>query len=759
VEVWVLAEVRKDVERGEHEQLDEIALRLVADGCLYGVDREPMAVELARLALWLVTLAKGRPFSFLDHALRCGDSLVGVIDVEQIKAFHLDSGARQLSPEVSKALDITEALLSRAAELRRKIESTPVNDIRVVRDKAELLAQAESLSDRLRLAADAVVGAALAAEGISDEEASEISGEENVGGARGRAAFAEAKEDAKARAYRNRLEAVAGLVVTAMGDGAGAEEAAVRARGIVEGWLKGPRNEPLRPLHWPLEFPEIMGVGGSSGFDAVAGNPPFMGGLKITGALGQDYREYLVNRLAGGARGHADICAYFLLRNLDIAPGQRAGIIATKTIAQGHTREVGLEQAMANGWTVNRAIRSQPWPGTANIEVALVWLTQNAAPAEPVILDGERVDGITPLLTARSQTTGTPRQLVENESRAFIGSYVLGSGFTLQPEQAQELIENDPKNKEVLFPYFNGDDLNQRTSAPARRWVINFHDWPKEKAEEYEEVFAIVERDVKPERAKNSNKQRRDIWWRFTRPTIGLYESIEHLDRVIAIGLTTSTQLPAFLPRESVFDQTLVVFPTDSYTEFAFRSSEFQFWWTVQYGPTRTGDLRYTPTTCCNPLPAPHPIDELAWLGNELEALQKRTCLALTPLSQRIHSRDESTANIAALREIHRKIDQTILATYGWDVDLEYGFHETRRGTRYTMSPVAQAKILDLLLQLNHERYEDEVKRGEHTPEARRRRAAARKAKAKARAAARTSQDSPENFDDGGLFPHPDALF
>ncbi|MEV4865852.1 Eco57I restriction-modification methylase domain-containing protein [Streptomyces ossamyceticus] len=764
VEAWLRepelpAEIRKDVDRDDHEQLHQIARRLVADRCLYGVDRDPMAVELAKLSLWLVTLAKGRPFSFLDHALRCGDSLVGVIDVEQIKAFHLDSGARQLSPEVSKALDITEALLSRAAELRRKIESTPVNDIRVVRDKAELLAQAESLSDRLRLAADAVVGAALAAEGISDEEASEISGEENVGGARGRAAFAEAKEDAKARAYRNRLEAVAGLVVTAMGDGAGAEEAAVRARGIVEGWLKGPRNEPLRPLHWPLEFPEIMGVGGSSGFDAVAGNPPFMGGLKITGALGQDYREYLVNRLAGGARGHADICAYFLLRNLDIAPGQRAGIIATKTIAQGHTREVGLEQAMANGWTVNRAIRSQPWPGTANIEVALVWLTQNAAPAEPVILDGERVDGITPLLTARSQTTGTPRQLVENESRAFIGSYVLGSGFTLQPEQAQELIENDPKNKEVLFPYFNGDDLNQRTSAPARRWVINFHDWPKEKAEEYEEVFAIVERDVKPERAKNSNKQRRDIWWRFTRPTIGLYESIEHLDRVIAIGLTTSTQLPAFLPRESVFDQTLVVFPTDSYTEFAFRSSEFQFWWTVQYGPTRTGDLRYTPTTCCNPLPAPHPIDELAWLGNELEALQKRTCLALTPLSQRIHSRDESTANIAALREIHRKIDQTILATYGWDVDLEYGFHETRRGTRYTMSPVAQAKILDLLLQLNHERYEDEVKRGEHTPEARRRRAAARKAKAKARAAARTSQDSPENFDDGGLFPHPDALF
>ncbi|MDX3803139.1 hypothetical protein PV723_31225, partial [Streptomyces sp. AK04-3B] len=264
VEAWLREpelppEIAQDVDRDDHEQLHQIARRLVADRCLYGVDRDPMAVELAKLSLWLVTLAKGRPFSFLDHALRSGDSLVGVIDVRQVKQFHLEWQDRQLSPEVARALDVTETLLSEAAELRRKIESTAVNDIRTVRAKADLLAQAESRSDRLRLAADAVVGAALAAEGLSDEEASDISGEENVGGARGAARFRDAKEDAKSRAYRNRLESVAGLVATALGEGAEAEEAAVRARGIVEGWLKGPRAEAVRPLHWPLEFPEVMG--------------------------------------------------------------------------------------------------------------------------------------------------------------------------------------------------------------------------------------------------------------------------------------------------------------------------------------------------------------------------------------------------------------------------------------------------------------------------------------------------------------------
>ena len=764
VEAWLRApelppEISRDVDRDDHEQLHQIARRLVADRCLYGVDRDPMAVELAKLSLWLVTLAKGRPFSFLDHALRTGDSLVGVTDVRQVRMFHLELTGRQMSPDVERALNVTETLLSEAAELRQKIEAMPVDDIRVVREKAELLAEAERRSERLRLAADAVVGAALAAEGISDEEASEISGEENVGGARGAARFRDAKEDAKSRAYRNRLDAVAGLVATALAGGANAEAAEGQARELVDGWLQGPRAEAVRPLHWPLEFPEVMGVEKAGGFDAVVGNPPFVGGLKITGALGQDYREYLINRLAGGTRGHADLCAYFLLRNLDIAPGRRAGMIATNTIAQGYTREVGLEQATAKGWTVNRAIRSQPWPGTANLEVALVWLTRNLLPTEEVLLDGECVEGITPLLTARSQASGKHYQLVENENRALIGSYVLGSGFLLEPEQAQALIESDPRNKEVLFPYFNGDDLNQRTGAPARRWVINFRDWSQEAAAQYEDVFAIVERDVKPVRAKNNRPARRDRWWQFAERAPQLYDSIDHLNQVIAIGQTSSTQLPALLPRNSVFDQKLVVFPTDSYAELAFRSSEFQFWWTETYGPTRTADLVYTPTTCCAPLPAPDLNDKLADLGEELECLQKRTGLALTPLSQSIHSRDETTSDVLALREVHRRIDHAVLASYGWDVDLEYGFHETRRGTRYTMSADARIKILDLLLQLNHARYKEELNKGLHTPEAKRRRAAARKAKAKARAAARAPEGPSEGFDDGGLFPKPDALF
>jgi hypothetical protein len=77
----------------------------------------------------------------------------------------------------------------------------------------------------------------------------------------------------------------------------------------------------------------------------IASNPPFMGGQKITGVLDTPYRDYLVEYLANGTKGSADLCAYFFLRaNQLIQANGHLGLVATNTIAQGDTREVGLDQ-------------------------------------------------------------------------------------------------------------------------------------------------------------------------------------------------------------------------------------------------------------------------------------------------------------------------------------------------------------------------------------------------------------------------------
>jgi hypothetical protein len=203
-----------------------------------------------------------------------------------------------------------------------------------------------------------------------------------------------------------------------------------------------------------------------------------MGGKKITGNLSTAYRDYLVEYLAHGKRGNADLCAYFFLRaNELLRQGGQCGFLATNTIAQGDTREVGLDQLMKDDWMIPRAISSQKWPGTASLEVAVVWGHKGPWKGD-YTLDGNPIPGITPYLTLPGEITGNPYRLVANADKSFIGSYVLGMGFVLTPEGVQALIDKDPRNRDVLFPYLNGEDLNSRPDQSPSRWVINFFNWP-----------------------------------------------------------------------------------------------------------------------------------------------------------------------------------------------------------------------------------------------------------------------------------------
>ena len=391
------------------------ARRLIAQRCLYGVDKNLLAVEMAKLSIWLLTLAKDKPFTFLDHAIRCGDSLVGIRDIRQIQYFQLDLDQADRSLFAGPVM----SLVDEAMELRKKIESLPANTVEDVREKERLLAEAEEKTARLRLAADLL---------ISVE-------------------FQPVSSAGEKEAIHNSMAIQAGHYVK----NGTLDEFRAAARKVMNG-------QPT--FHWPLEFPEVMLDRG--GFDAFVCNPPFMGGKKITGNLGTLYRDHLVDHLAGGQKGHADLCAYFFLRAASLLrEGGQFGFLATNTIAQGDTREVGLDQLTAKGCVIPRAVPSRPWPGTASLEVAHVWLRRGRW-NKPFLLDEKPVAGITSFLTEPGAVSGPPHRLAANAGKSFIGSYVLGMGFVLEPEEAQRLIEKDPRNRDVLFPYLNGEDLNSR---------------------------------------------------------------------------------------------------------------------------------------------------------------------------------------------------------------------------------------------------------------------------------------------------------
>ena len=126
VKAWThWPETRPRIPDDEDEELH--AKRLIAQRCLYGVDKNPRAVELAKLSLWLATLAREHEFEFLDHALKCGDSLVG-LDAAQIAAMHWDTS----KPGLPLFRQFVADRVAEATKARAEIQSAPDDEKRVV---------------------------------------------------------------------------------------------------------------------------------------------------------------------------------------------------------------------------------------------------------------------------------------------------------------------------------------------------------------------------------------------------------------------------------------------------------------------------------------------------------------------------------------------------------------------------------------------------------------------------------------------------
>jgi hypothetical protein len=484
-----------------------------------------------------------------------------------------------------------------------------------------------------------------------------------------------------------------------------------------------------KPLHWLLAVPDVMNRGG---FDAIIGNPPFLGGKKLTGALGTNVRDWLVNVLADGTKGGAaDLVAYFFLRAMSLLDGQgNLGLIATNTVAQGDTREVGLRQMVDKGFTITRAIQSKSWPvASANLEYAAVWGTRSEVrPTVTCVVDDVPVQRISTLLEPGKDED--PRRLVENTQHAFIGCYVLGMGFTLDPDEAKDWIEADQRNADVLFPYLNGEDLNSCPDTSATRWVIDFNDWPIERAREYPGLFSVIERSVRPERQRTKpdgtfvlRKPLPQRWWQYADKRPALRKAIAELDEVLVITLVSKPVMPMRVPNGQVFSHKLAVFATDWFEDQAVLSSSIHQMWAIKYGSTLETRVNYSPSDVFFTFPRPEPTKRLAEIGTSLHSerqeIMLRRDLGLTKLYNLVNDpdiADSADSDIARLRDIHIQIDQAVMDAYGWgDVPLDHGFHTYRQMRRWTVSSAARVEILDRLLAENLKRAEAQ---GEAPPSA-----------------------------------------
>lgn len=758
-----IARLRSDEEQPNPKDT-RIGVRDAIRNCIYGVDKNPLAVELCKVAMWLEAHVPGEPLNFLDHKIKNGDAIVGLAKFEELETGIDDGAFKKLAGDDS---DIIKRLKKNNKEGRNSYQKIKKSGHKVL-EKFKISSNAY----------DAILE-------MPENTIEEI----------------EAKKNAYAKLMKGpeylRLRSLADLKIAQFFIPKNQEnEQAICTNNdyyqIISGHQTFQNQKVIQAtvasytrnfFHWFLEFPEVFANGG---FDCILGNPPFLGGQRISGYYGHNYLNWVKTYFVP-ANGGVDLVGYFFRRIFEvITPYGFQSLISTNTISQGDTRVGSLEEISNQGGTINHAIRSMQWPGVAAVEVAMVSIYKGNW-NKKYVLDGKETQFLSTYLD-NQEFIGNPFRLQQNQGKSFIGSYILGKGFILNPNEVKHLIEQNAQNKEVLFPYLNGQDLNNQIDQNPTRWVINFFDWSEEKAKEYPDCYKIILDKVKPERTrwkkdKNENiiegeyairKPRRIRWWQYAERADALYRNITSLEKILVVPLVSKFSTFAFVEVNQVFMHKLAVIAFDKYFSYVIIANTLHHIWAWKYSSTLgSSTLNYSSTDVFETYPFPQNLpsnieQKLESIGEQYHEYRKQLMLSiqlgLTKTYNQFHNKHliddaqkditdlkdtdikkdffkeswnlyrhfqkiddaiplkEAVHKIQELRRLHIEMDNTVLEAYNWHIDtkrwgkaieLQHDFYEVdylpeNDRVRYTIHPDARKEVLKRLLLLNHEIHESE---------------------------------------------------
>lgn len=681
VEAWIAEDPANAARRSLHTR----AIRQIVATCLYGADINDMAVEMCKLSLWLVSLDRDLPFSFVDDKVFLGNSLLGITSLDQLRRLHIDP-ARVSSNQMFDIFDADiDAIVHKAVDLRRDL-SSPVDDSDPARSgaaKRRQLAQLQRLTSELRRFADCIVASGL-----------------QLGGKPSRGLDA---------SYEN-LRAAVAAAHGGQGDLPSSFLTELVKFGLTPSVLTD--YEHWKPLHWVLEAPDVMVDHG--GFDAIVGNPPFLVHKKISAAIGTVEREYLVHTLGGGATGKVDYVSFFLLRAARLArsPTGILGLITSKAVAEGATREFGLGQLVDSTdsvYQIVRAIRSRDWPGSAATQFSAIWLVHKISPWQSSrILDGRRVDMINSMLET-GRVGASPIALSSNRGICHQGVITQGKGFFLSIEEGEALLEN-PSNHRVVRPYLGGSDVSDSPTFVPSRYVLDFGEMAESDAREFVDPWAIVSDRVKPERmTKDAMKYPRMVneWWKHWNPRHEMRAELANLvDCLVIIGHTKHLA-PARVSSDLVPSSALRVFCSERYDLQAMLMSTLHTEWAVHWGSTLGASIRYNPSVVFDTFPIPEDLSSLDSLGRDLDTWMKSELasrgIGLTSLLTEMHESDGTlSAGIARLREIVVAIDRGLIRAYGWtDIVPQHRLQNIRGVRRFSLEASQREELISRIIAEN----------------------------------------------------------
>lgn len=660
-----------------------VARRLVAERCLYGVDKNPLAVELAKLSLWLTTMSKGRPFGFLDHNLRSGDSLLGIHDLEQLVELDMNPKGKTQLRLFGRTI---RSAVHTALDLRTRLREIPIRDIHDVEAMAALDAQSRGELTLPTRIADAFISIVLAEERAGERTA--------------------------------RIETLAAFSDAAAAGDMSAKDKLLRdaksdlAKDTADGAAR-------RPFNWPLEFPEVF-IREKRGFDAFLFNPPFLGGTKISGTNGSSYLRYIKTNYVSNQ--NTDLCAYFVQRaDLLTKKIGNYGFLATTTIAQSDTREASLDLVIKSGSRIRFAERNLPWPGTASVRISVLSIEKSKSRSLSR-LDGDIVDTISAFLTADDNISDKPNK-ISVIAPSFKGVTVVGNDlFQVNPEEYESYSLEDEANKEVMKPFLVGADIMRAIESKPSRMIIDFGDMEYAKAAKYRAPFGHVEQKVRPFRQTVNRKAHRDNWWKYGDVRQGLRAALAPLNRALVSGQTVKYLCFVWCPTNWVFDQKCVVIATESDAVFSVLNSQLYETWARKFSATLGETLSFAPSDAYETFPFPPLFEKLSEAGREIDRARSLAAtirgVGLTDLYNAFHNPECCDDEICDLRTAHQTMENAAFESYGWnDLDRELSFRSVSSLSesdrlRFTISENTRLEVLRRLAGLNQQRHEDELAQG-----------------------------------------------
>ena len=741
----------------------QLAKRNAILNCIYGVDKNPLAIELCKVALWLEAYLPGQPLNFLNHHIKCGDAIVGLAHREELENGIADEAFKTLpgdDKDIAKTyrdqnISDRKERATEAIQLKADFEKTTENSVQEAMVDYKFFNQLPEstpieIEDKTKAYKKFIDGKGYSfLKSMADTQVAQ---------------FFIPKTDAK-KIY-SMTDADFRLIISGYKGWQDRRVAMASVVALEHGFF-----------HWFLEFPEVFNQGG---FDCVLGNPPFLGRRKLTGSFGDEYLEYLKHEFF--PIGAEDLVTYFFRRIFEIlSKNSFLSLISTNTISQGGARESGTDIIESKGGTINHAVSSMKWPGLAAVEVSLVSIFKGRW-TKKFYLNTKEVERISTYLDD-SSSIKQPLVLKSNLDLSFKGSEPAGMGYILEPSDAIALLGKDQKNSDIIFPYLNGDDLNNSVNQSASRYIINFFDWDEDKAKKYSDCYEIIYKLVKPERQrkiidKNGNStdefQLRyplpQKWWIYGEKRPKLYSTIKDFEDTIVIARTSKTAAFTMVHTKQVLNANLTIIAFNKYFQFSLLQSTFHVTWAWKYSTKLKTDLIYQPSDVFETFPFPQKLikdqeNKLEQIGDQYHEHRRQLMLSiqlgLTKTYNAFHAKEvlagitasllttinkqaiekqygkevwnlwnhlqktpgtcsieEAIAGILKLRELHVQMDNAVLEAYGWqDVALRHDFYEASTFPKTTASatpsiPKPAKKSLKRLLELNHKIHAEEVAAG-----------------------------------------------